>query len=93
MSLDIKIGMNMLLGVLLITLSLIVLSGCASDEIIDGTSCINELTPQEREAGWRSLFDGQSLINWRSYQEDELNTGWAIENGCLARVGMRNHRQ
>ena len=77
-----------MLRVLLITLGLIVLSGCASDEVIDGRSCVNELTPKEREAGWRSLFDGQSLANWRSYQEDELNAGWAIENGCLARVGM-----
>jgi hypothetical protein len=71
-----------------IALVLIGLAGCASDEVIDGSLCTNQLSLQEREAGWRSLFDGKSLANWRSYQEDEINAAWAIENGCLARVGM-----
>ena len=33
------------------------------------------------------LFDGKNLANWRSYRETELNSGWAVENGCLTRVG------
>jgi len=68
-------------------LALAGLAGCASDEIIDSASCPNQLTAQERETGWRLLFDGKSLAHWRSYGEEELNAGWAIENGCLARVG------
>lgn len=62
------------------------LASCGSDEIISAQECANGLTDAEREAGWQLLFDGQSLAQWRSYQEEELDSGWAIENGCLARV-------
>lgn len=63
------------------------LSACAGDEIITADQCTHALTQAEREAGWQLLFDGSSLEQWRSYQEDELAEGWQIENGCLARVG------
>ncbi len=63
------------------------LAACASDPEIAASECVNELTPEEQDAGWRLLFDGQSLAQWRSYKEEDLNTGWAVENGCLARVG------
>lgn len=49
--------------------------------------CVNELTDAEHSAGWRLLFDGESLAQWRSYQEDSVNPGWGIENGCLTRLG------
>ena len=49
--------------------------------------CSNELTDAERNDGWRLLFDGDSLAQWRSYKEDSVNTGWGIENSCLTRLG------
>jgi hypothetical protein len=63
------------------------LLGCAPDPVIDASECINGLSAEEESAGWRLLFDGESLDNWRSYREEEVNDGWTIENGCLARVG------
>ena len=72
------------ISVLLIALTL---TGCGDEEVIAQQECINQLSAEEREAGWRLLFDGQSLSQWRSYQEDELKDGWGIENGCLARLG------
>jgi hypothetical protein len=66
---------------------IITLFGCADDPIIGASECVNGLTAVESEQGWRLLFDGASLENWRSYQEDSVDDGWAIENGCLARVG------
>ena len=63
------------------------LGGCGEDPIIDAAECGNGLTAQEADAGWELLFDGSSLEHWRSYQQETLDPGWAIENGCLARVG------
>ncbi len=60
---------------------------CSDDEIIDASECVNALTAAEAAEGWRLLFDGESLEQWRSYREPELDDGWAVENGCLARVG------
>lgn len=63
------------------------LAACAQDPVIDPAECVNALTPEEEQAGWRLLFDGQSLDQWRSYRQDTVNDGWAVENGCLTRVG------
>lgn len=74
-------------GLLFNTWLALALVGCGDDPIVDAGECVNGLTATESEQGWRLLFDGKSLENWRSYQEDTVNDGWAIENGCLARVG------
>lgn len=63
------------------------LVGCGEDPVIDAQECVNTLTAQEQQQGWELLFDGASLEQWRSYQMQTLDPGWAIENGCLARVG------
>ncbi len=62
------------------------LAGCSEDPVVDASECINGLTVEEKTEGWSLLFDGQSLEQWRSYQEEELSDGWASENGCLTRV-------
>ena len=72
---------------LLIALMCLSLWSCGKDPVIEAGECVNQLSEEEQQAGWRLLFDGQSLAQWRSYQEDEVNDGWAIENGCLTRVG------
>jgi hypothetical protein len=68
-------------------LLLAVLAACADDPVIDPGECHNRLSAAEHAAGWRLLFDGVSLDAWRSYGEQAVNSGWAVENGCLARVG------
>lgn len=73
-----------LINCLLVSL---LLSACGSDPIIDASECQNSLSAEETAVGWRLLFDGKSLDRWRSYQEETVDSGWAIENGCLARVG------
>jgi hypothetical protein len=35
--------------------------------------------------GWRSLFDGASLKEWRGYKSDTLPDGWRVENGALTK--------
>ena len=66
---------------------LMIMVGCSADPVIDAGECSNALADGEAEAGWRLLFDGNSLDQWRSYQEDSVNDGWGVENGCLARLG------
>ncbi len=77
-----------MIRVVALTLMTVLLNACGNDPIIDSESCVSQLTTQEQADGWRLLFDGKSLDNWRSYKEESVNSGWAIENGCLARVGM-----
>lgn len=40
----------------------------------------NLLTEDEQRAGWRLLFDGQSLDGWTATGKPE---GWTVEDGCL----------
>ena len=39
----------------------------------------NTLTPAEKKDGWKLLFDGKSMQNWRPVPAD----AWAVEDGCL----------
>lgn len=65
---------------------LLVLASCGREPVVDASECFNELSAAEQQVGWRLLFDGESLSQWRSYGEDGLNSGWGVENGCLTRL-------
>ncbi|MCB1844075.1 MAG: DUF1080 domain-containing protein, partial [Halioglobus sp.] len=65
----------------------LLLSACGEATVVPPEQCENRLSQEEAAAGWRLLFDGHSLEQWRSYGESEVNGGWGVENGCLARVG------
>ncbi|HEX9795066.1 MAG TPA: DUF1080 domain-containing protein [Planctomycetota bacterium] len=41
----------------------------------------------ERDAGWRSLFDGRSLAGWKSHGSAAPVQGWEVRDGCLVRTG------
>ncbi|GIW93506.1 MAG: glycosyl hydrolase [Pirellulaceae bacterium] len=43
----------------------------------------NTLTDQERQAGWRLLFDGRTTSGWRAYRGKEVPTCWKVEDGVL----------
>lgn len=46
----------------------------------------NALTPAERAAGWRLLFDGETTAGWRGYRMDTMPSGWRVVDGALTRV-------
>ncbi len=46
----------------------------------------NTLTDAEKSAGWRLLFDGKSTKGWRNFKKDEVNPGWKVVDGTIARV-------
>ena len=44
----------------------------------------NQLTPEEKKAGWSLLFDGKSLANWIDPAKENVpGNAWTIENGAL----------
>jgi hypothetical protein len=47
---------------------------------------INQLTSQEREDGWRLLFDGRTTDGWRGYNRPDMPDGWRVEDGMLVRA-------
>ena len=43
----------------------------------------NTLTPAEQAAGWRLLFDGETLNGWRGYKSQSVPAAWRARNGLL----------
>ncbi|QDT66532.1 family 16 glycoside hydrolase [Calycomorphotria hydatis] len=43
----------------------------------------NKLTEVERLSGWKLLFDGESIDQWRTYKSDKVEPGWEIVDGEL----------
>ena len=52
-----------------------------------GAATVSELTPAERAAGWRPLFDGATTGGWRGYRRAQIPGGWQAVDGALTRVG------
>src|SRR5688572_14672557 len=47
----------------------------------------NELTAEERAAGWRLLFDGTSLAGWRGLGYDSVPTAhWRVVDGAIVKT-------
>ena len=58
-----------------------------SGAVCAAESGINQLSTTEKAAGWRLLFNGQSLVGWRGFkQPGPPATGWEIKNGNLTCV-------
>ena len=59
---------------------------------LPGAACaqdaMNTLTPAERAAGWRLLFDGRTTNGWRGYESDSMPDGWQVVDGALTRVAQ-----
>ena len=43
----------------------------------------NRLTPEEKKAGWKLLFDGKSLKGWRGYKMKKTPAAWKAVDGVL----------
>ncbi|HSR53140.1 MAG TPA: DUF1080 domain-containing protein [Acidobacteriota bacterium] len=55
-------------------------------------SGVNSLTAEEKEEGWRLLFDGESFEGWRGFKSQEVPQAWKVEEGSLAYVPGQDDR-
>ena len=47
----------------------------------------NTLTPAEKAAGWRLLFDGRTLAGWRGVGYDTVPSAhWVVVNGAIKKI-------
>ncbi|MGE8381470.1 MAG: family 16 glycoside hydrolase, partial [Sphingobacterium sp.] len=47
-------------------------------------SAPNTLTEEEQKEGWQLLFDGTTLNNWHTYNnEKKAPTAWLVRNGTI----------
>jgi hypothetical protein len=46
-----------------------------------------KITAHERSQGWRLLFDGRKLYDWRGYQQNKIPKNWSIVDGSLVTTG------
>jgi len=72
------------------TLVMLALGALASAALVAqarDSSAPNTLTPEERAAGWRLLFDGRTTAGWRGYRKTAMPEGWQVIDGALTRTG------
>ena len=50
----------------------------------------NTLTPEEKGAGWKLLFNGNDLEGWHNFKSDSVKPGWQVKDGTLACVDPHN---
>lgn len=43
----------------------------------------NQLTSEEKKAGWQLLFNGQDMSHWRNFKSDEINPQWIITDEAM----------
>ena len=48
---------------------------------------LNELSAEQKAAGWKLLFNGKDLSGWRQYgKQSPPGTGWKVEDGILKKL-------
>jgi hypothetical protein len=47
---------------------------------------VNSLTEDEKKAGWKLLFNGETFNGWHTYRRKGVRVGWQIEDGTIACV-------
>jgi hypothetical protein len=71
-----------MLKVYTILLALIVVS-CNTAKTNSMDAGANTLTAQERNAGWKLLFDGNSTTGWHNYGKQGVGSGWKVIDNTL----------
>lgn len=74
---------SMKFSYLFLCIILLFISSCSGSE--------NQLSSQEKQDGWKLLFDGKSTEQWKGYNRDKFPTkGWYIDeegNLCVSKTG------
>ncbi|MEM6966574.1 MAG: family 16 glycoside hydrolase, partial [Bacteroidota bacterium] len=43
----------------------------------------NQLTEAEKAAGWKLLFDGKKIDQWRNFKKETIGAGWVIDDEAI----------
>jgi alpha-3'-ketoglucosidase len=73
---------NLLRSLLAVSLTPVALAA----QTASADTMLNKLTPAERAAGWRLLFDGRTTDGWRGFKLNNMPDGWKVVDGALTRV-------
>ena len=73
-------------NVLLTMLAVSMTPTLAVAQTASSDTTLNKLTPAERAAGWRLLFDGRTTDGWRGFKLNSMPDGWKVVDGALTRV-------
>jgi len=73
---------NLLLSLLALSLTPVAMAA----QTASADTMLNKLTPAERTAGWRLLFDGRTTDGWRGFKLNNMPDGWKVVDGALTRV-------
>src|SRR5258708_2631009 len=58
----------------------------SADKDKDTPRPANQLTEEEKKAGWKLLFDGNSLDGWHNFKREGVRPGWQVKDGNLTCV-------
>ncbi|HEY4109027.1 DUF1080 domain-containing protein [Puia sp.] len=64
------------------TITLLLFAACMIPSCTGGGKHDNELTAEEKKAGWVLLFDGSSMKGWHLYNNYKTST-WSVKDGEL----------
>ena len=57
-------------------------------------SCIsapldNQLSSAEKKDGWKNLFNGQDMSQWRNFKKQDINPIWKVQDGTMTMTAKR----
>ncbi|MBX2816910.1 MAG: DUF1080 domain-containing protein [Saprospiraceae bacterium] len=60
----------------------------ATNDAGDATTAMipNTLTAEEQQEGWKLLFDGKSMNQWRNFQSESTGQSWKVDDGSIVLV-------
>ena len=80
-----------LAGMFVVPLARALLADDASDKAAasnEGNN--NTLTNEQKQEGWKLLFDGKTFDGWHNFKREGVRPGWQIKDGTLACVDPHN---
>jgi hypothetical protein len=64
----------------------VVLLSLIANRLAAAEPALNTLTAEEKQAGFKLLFDGKTTESFRGYNMKEMPPGWKVIDGVLTRV-------
>jgi hypothetical protein len=80
----------LLLGALAASFACARLGGLPAARADDAGKGVNQLTAEEKKAGWQLLFDGKTLNGWNNFKRTDIRPGWQVKDGALACIDPHN---